>query len=142
MLKLASECIKSIIWNGGLHELAIECGYLKGVTQLHDIHNLLLGVHEGVLNNATKSHPDARNSIDYTNFISIAKADDSNDQISSFWVTILNYLNAYVCYYFAIRIGNFALRNACLLKLAELFFAYNHSNYQTLVCEHIADLHK
>ena len=141
LLKLASECIKSIIWNGGLHHIGIECGHLKDVHQWRDIHNLLIGLHESLISNAINSHSENLEEFDLSSFIQSTTAQTNTDQISSFWAKILHYLNVYVGYYFAIRSGNFTLRNACLPKLAELFFAYNHGNYQTLVCEHIADLH-
>ncbi len=38
------------------------------------------------------------------------------------------YINAYLGYYFAFCSGNWDLRNDCLPKLAELFFAYSHKN--------------
>ena len=142
LLKLASECIKCIIWNGGLHDLGIECGHLKDVVQWRDIHNLLLAVHESLLANLIKHHALSGNERNLSSFIKNTTFTEHEDQIASFWTCVLNYLNVYVAYYFSIRSGNFALRNACLPKLAEIFFAYNHGNYQTLVCEHILDLHR
>jgi hypothetical protein len=139
LLKLASECIKSILWDGGLHQLGMECGHLKEIFQWRDIHNLLIAVHEGLLSSAVKSSDDC--SFSLHEFISKHSDNCNKNQVSNFWASILHYLNAYVGYYFAIRSGNFALRNACLPKIAELFFAYNHGNYQKLVCEHIVDLH-
>ena len=65
---------------------------------------------------------------------------DNADEMSRFWTQTLYFLNAYVGYYLSIRTGNFALRNACLVPLAELFFAYSHNKYEELVCETIKDV--
>jgi hypothetical protein len=138
LLKLASECLKSVLWDGGLHQLGIECGHQKDIFQWRDIHNLLIAVHEGLLASAVKSKHSS--SFIVQDFLSEYCYQNDTDQISKFWASMLHYLNAYVGYYFAIRSGNFALRNACLPKISELFFAYNHGNYQKLVCEHILDL--
>lgn len=41
-------------------------------------------------------------------------------------------LNAYVAYYFAIRSGNWQLRNESLKIITQLFFAYSHNKYECL----------
>ena len=120
---------------------------MADVAQWRDIHNLLLALHEGLLAGASdaafttiSSENDDVSSELVQQILQTVSADNNDDQISKFWASILDHLNVYSGYYFAIGSGNFALRNACLPKLAELFFAYNHRNYQELVGQHIKDL--
>ncbi len=65
--------------------------------------------------------------------------DSNEDEVSRFWSSTLQYLNAYVGYYHAIRSGDWNLRNACLPKLSELFFAFSHNKYEELVCQTLTD---
>ena len=42
-------------------------------------------------------------------------------------------------FYFAVRSGNWELRNSSLRVLAELFFAYSRDKYEVLVINSLAD---
>ncbi len=44
----------------------------------------------------------------------IAAQNNGVNEVRIFWANMLQYLTVYVGYYFAIRSGNFGLRNACL----------------------------
>ena len=48
LLKLAAETIRDLLWDGGLHDLAKECGHHKDLVQWKDVHRMLLGVHEAL----------------------------------------------------------------------------------------------
>jgi hypothetical protein len=97
---------------------------------------MLLAMHEGLLHSVNRVTCEQQ-SINFTQFLEETSSETNQDQMSCFWASMLDYINVYVGFFFAIRSGNFALRNACLPKLAELFFAYNHRKYQDLVCQHI-----
>lgn len=56
----------------------------------------------------------------------------SSDKVSVFWAEMLKYLHAYCGFYFAIRSGNWLLRNACLQILTELFFLFTRDKYEVL----------
>ena len=58
----------------------------------------------------------------------------------NFGAKTLPFLEAYLGHYFALRSGNFYLRNATLPKLGELSFAYGHTKYQKPVCQVIDDM--
>ena len=45
----------------------------------------------------------------------------------------------YIGFYFAVRSGNWELRNSSLRVLAELFFAYSRDKYEVLVINSISD---
>ena len=66
-------------------------------------------------------------------------SDENKDQISRFWATALIYLHTYVGYFFAIRSGNWMLRNSCLKLVTPLFFAFSHNKYEQLSTSAILD---
>ena len=49
LLKLCSETLRDMLWDGGLHELAVACGHKKEIHQWRDIHNVLCALHESLL---------------------------------------------------------------------------------------------
>ena len=51
---------------------------------------------------------------------------------------MLMYLHAYLGFYFAVRSGNWFLRNSCLMVLCEQFFAYSRNKYEVLITNAIA----
>ena len=53
------------------------------------------------------------------------------NEVSQFWAKALEFLNAYLGYYFAIRSGNWYLRNTCIKVF--LFFAYCRDKYEELI---------
>ena len=63
------------------------------------------------------------------------------DEVSQFWEKALTFLNAYVGYYFAIRSGNWYLRNTCIKVLLPLFFAYCRDKYEELITTALKDIH-
>ena len=126
------------MWDGGLHELAKECGIHKDICQWKDIHNMLCAVHEGLLHEALSTYNTITERSSFCEWI------DENikcdDEITQFWASMFRYLHAYVGMYISIRSGNFGFRNACLPKLTELFFAYSHGKYEELACQTINDV--
>ena len=52
---------------------------------------------------------------------------------------MMSFLASYIGYYFAIRSGNWLLRNSCLRALLPLIFAYDHNKYEELCCTALMD---
>ena len=52
---------------------------------------------------------------------------------------MLRCLHAYCGFYFAIRFGNWLLRNSCLKILTELFFAYSRDKYEVVGINALTD---
>ena len=63
----------------------------------------------------------------------------STSEVCRFWSQMMIYIHAYIGFYFAVRSGNWELRNSSLRVLAELFFAYSHDKYEVLVINSISD---
>ena len=57
---------------------------------------------------------------------------NNTDKLTQFWAQMLWYLNVYVAYFFAIRSGNWSLRNSSIKIKTHLFFAYSHHKYEQL----------
>ncbi len=137
LLKLASETLRDVAWNGGIKELAALCGHKKDLTQWKDIHNMLSAIYENLLIQAKNECPEH---IQLKQWIDEKTRDSSGDEICNFWIKYLNLLFPYMGYHFAIRSGNFSLRNYCLSKLGHLFFSYSHFKYEALICDVIKDV--
>ena len=63
----------------------------------------------------------------------------THDELSSFWAQMLIDLHAYVGFYFAVRSGNWFLRNSCPKVISELHFAYSRNKYEVLSMSAIAN---
>ena len=82
-IKLASEVIKSILWDGGFHQLGIDCGHLKEITSWRDIHNIILALHEGLISSAIISKGDS--GFNMSDFINTTSSREKNkDEVSCF----------------------------------------------------------
>jgi len=127
-----------MLWDGGLKELAKLCGHHKEITQWRDVHHMLLASHEALLKDLIGLWQETSQET-FEIFLKSLMADSNADEISRFWANSLDYLNAYLGYYISIRSGNWNLRNACLPKLSELFFAFSHNKYEELVCRSMKD---
>ena len=147
MMKLLSEIIRDILWDGGLRQLSYECGHKKMPTQWQEIHMLLVALYEALLRKALLAfstehdcelNVGIRNSKIFWRWVSV-DATSNEDEISRFWANSLLMLNTYVGYYVAIRSGNWLLRNACLRDSLPLLFAYNHNKYEELSTMAIMD---
>ena len=55
------------------------------------------------------------------------------------WAGLLKIINAYIGLYFAIRSGNFMLRNSCIKDIASLFYAYSRDKYEELTLTNLQD---
>ena len=141
LLKLASETIRDLLWDGGFQDLARSCGHFKEVKQWRDIHKILCGIHEALLSELLQQYNSDNTEYSTVNeFRRFLCSDENTEQLSKFWASILDYLDAYTGLYFAIRSGNWFLRNSCIPKLAELFFAYSRDRYEELVCKNMLDV--
>ncbi len=138
LMKLSSEIIRDLLWDGGLHHLGKLVGHHKEIYKWKDIHNVLTSLHESLWYEASCEMKKS-SFHSFSEWVKSVKS-KNKDQVSIFWVNTLEYLNAYIGFYFAIRSGNWALRNACLPKLTELFFAYSHNKYEELACQTIRDV--
>ena len=143
LLKLTAELIKSIIWDGGFKEMCVECGHKKELNQWQDIHIMLSALHEVLLRKCTikyeKRYPKReRNENKFWDFVAeLMKT--NNDEVSRFWAELLTILNTYMGLYFAIRSGNFMLRNSCIKEIALIFFAYSRDKYEELTLTNLQD---
>ena len=142
LMKLAAETLRNVIKDGGLGDLARECGYKKDLHQWKDIHRLILALYESLLHESLAEWKEMKNleNVSYDDFIKMKQHDDNLDEVSRFWANMLQYFHAYVAFYFSIRSGDWNLRNAALPQLAELFFAFSHDKYEELVCGHLLDI--
>ena len=139
MLKLAGETIKDMLWEGGFQDMANSCGHKKDITQWKDLHVMISAIHQAINHTIAPKLPNDGSTINA--FLEKMSQDYDKDEILNFWARTYRYVNAYMGYYFAIRSGNFDLRNACLPILGELFFSYSRHKYEALICKHIQDLH-
>ena len=88
---------------------------------------MLSSVHEAILHNAMTAHQMSKTSTSFHDWLKSRSGSENSDELSRFWAQILCYLNRYIAYYFALRSGNFYLRNAALPILSEPFFAFGHN---------------
>ncbi len=142
LLKLTSELLRDLMWDGGFRQLCYECGHKKQPTQWQEIHMLLVATYETLLRKAILEYAN-RVGEDDTNilqhhaqafweWIHLVGSSHNQDQVSCFWAITLIQLNSYLGYYFAIRSGNWHLRNSCLKAILPLFFAYCRDKYEEL----------
>ena len=125
IMKTSAEVIKYILMDGGFKMFAKQCGHKGDVTQLQDIHNILLACHESLTRAAVLEHSKVSSgsgSEVFWQWISNLSKQNTNET-SKFWSQLLIYLHAYIGFYFAIRSGNnyWLLRNSCLKVLTKLF---------------------
>ena len=139
LLKLAAETIRDMLWDGGLRDLAKLCGHHKEINQWRDVHHMLLAIHETLLMDMINQWQENSDGNSFYDFHRSLMDDTNSDEVSPFWANTLDYLNAYLGYYVSVRSVNWDLRNACLPKLSELFFAYSHNKYEELVCRSMRD---
>ena len=148
MLKLTAEVLRDAMWDGGLKDFAAKCGHKANnvVTQWQDINLLLLATYEALMRKATSEYmkTTSEDSVRYkaTEFWAWVKNQmktSNHDKLTQLWAQMLWYINAYVAYLFAIRSGNWTLRNASLKIVTELFFAYSHNKYEYLSMSTLRD---
>ena len=77
MLKLLSEIIRDVLWDGGLKQLSYECGHKKLPTQWQEIHMLLVALHETLLRKALNT------------FSNTCTCELDNKNATKFWTCIL-----------------------------------------------------
>ena len=141
LLKLTAEQLRDIMWDGGLKEFAIKCGYKANnvISQWQDINLLLLATYEALMRKATAEFMKitTENGRSYQGkafwqWIKTQTHTNNTDKLTQFWAQMLWYLNAYIAYFFAIRSGNWSLRNSSIKIITQLFFAYSHHKYEQL----------
>ena len=124
LAKLAAETIRDMLWDDGLHDLAKLCGHHKELYRWKDVHRILLAVHESLTYELVKLWQESQDQTNlcFEDFIKTYTTSDNSDEISKFWARTYEYLTSYFGFVFAIRSGNWHLRNASIPKLSELFF--------------------
>ena len=146
IMKNTSEIIKKIILDGGFRQISGQCGHKGEVSQWQDIHNVILATYESLLRCAVE---DYCKTIDIEN-TNVAQEDEfwkwvykhrneSKDELCKFWLQMLLYMHAYIGFYFAVRSGNWGLRNSCLKVITEMYFAYGRDKYEVLSVTALAD---
>ncbi len=150
-LKLASEVLRDLLWDGGLQQLASACGHKGELKQWQDIYYLLLALYEALLREGVTEFGQHRSGKDqectpfhgkeFWQWITSLREPDNKNEVSRFWATALIHLHAYVGFYLAIRSGNWHLRNSTVKCFVPLFFAYGGDKYQQLSMESFADFH-
>ena len=141
MLKLVSEVLRDMLWDGGLREFSYKCGQKSIPKQWQDIHLLLLAMYESLLRKATVEFLEVAekcacgnpySGVAFWQWVEIISKSNNDDKPSQFWAQTLLFIHSYVGYYFAIRSGNWLLRNMCLKLISPLFFAYSRNKYEEL----------
>ena len=143
ILKTASEVIKYVLQNGGFGEFAKVCGHKGEISQWKDIHNIILALYESLLYESIQDFTAGHLSCEqnYERFWKQIEelTNTSTSEVCRFWSQMMIYIHAYIGFYFAVRSGNWELRNSSLRVLAELFFAYSRDKYELLVVNSISD---
>ena len=122
-MKLCSEVIRDMLWDGGLKQFCNAC-FLKGeLHQWQDIHIMLLSVYETLLEISIEEFNSTCDSTksNYWEWVQSITDESNKDEISRFWSQVLVILHFYTGFYFSIRSGNWHMRNVFLKALAPLF---------------------
>ena len=113
---------------------------MNELTQWKDIYRVLCAVYESLLHEAvSKCSSLSDESVSFEEHFTMNMSTENTNYVSRFWYQTLYFINSYNVYFFAIRSGNFDLRNACLPTIPELFCAYFHNKYEQLSCETLYD---
>ena len=150
VLKNSAELIKSILLDGGFRCFCRKCGHKGDISQWQDIHTVIVALYEAQMKQAIYQYCKLKN-VNMDNVTDTTIPDNfwtwiktynekyTHDELSSFWAQMLIYLHAYVGFYFAVRSGNWFLRNSCLKVISELYFAYSRNKYEVLSMSAIAN---
>lgn len=104
-LQLVAEILRDMLWDGGLKQLAHDCGQKKIPTQWQDLHLLLLALYEALMRGALLEYSNIAepNFAAFTDWMQSAGSQDNNNDISKFWTSVIKYLNAY--YYWVLLLN-------------------------------------
>ena len=139
LMKLASEVIRDLVWDGGLKQFCGACGIKGELSQWQDIHIMLIGTYEALLETSIEKHKELKSKTPYWKWMKTFSAEENRNEVSKFWAQMLCVLHFYNGFYFAIRSGNWLLRNAFLKALSPIFFAFNRHKYEELIIENLYD---
>ena len=141
LLKLISEIIRDLLWDGGLKQFCILCGIESDLTQWQDIRVMLLTCYKSLLQfSVAKFRSLPENSTrDYWEWVHSVHSENNKNEIGRFWAQILVTLHFYTGFYISIRSGNWVMRNTFLKALAPLFFSYGKTKYQVLFIRNTYD---
>ena len=147
-MKLTSEVLRDLLWDGGLKEFAYECRYKKQPTRWQEINILLIATYIALLRKAacvycSTTQKGISSLMFYLSafwkWLDLVRSTTNEDQVSRFWAEALHHLNSYAGYYFSIRSGNWLLCNSCLNAILPLFFAYCRNKYEELSTTSVLD---
>ena len=138
--KTSSEVIKHVLQNGGFTEFAKQCGHKGEISQWKDIHKIILALYESLMHESVQDFVTTNEQSSEVFWRSIENySTSSTSEECRFWSQMIIYIHAYIGLYFAVRSGNWELRNSCLRVLSEMFFAYSRDKYEVLVINSLAD---
>lgn len=146
-IKTVSEVLKSLLWDGGFHDIAVKCGLKKEVSKWQDTHRILVALLEGLLRTVLKhfyhtgqvAFPQV--SQDWDMFeTQMDRLCSGQNEVSQFWCKLIHFLMVYFAYYMAIRSGNWFLQNACIKQACDLLFAYPRDRYEVLAVQTLSDV--
>ena len=123
LMKLTSEVIRDIIWDGGLKQFCSACGIKGELSQWQDIHIMLLSAYEVLLEISTNEYNATQDviKVSYWEWLESLTQPSNTNEVSRFWSQVLIVLHYYSGFYFSIRSGNWYLRNAFLKALSPIF---------------------
>ena len=123
LMKTAAEVLKHIMADGGFKIFASKCGHKGEINQWQDLHNILTACYEALFREAmeefSKTDKEKKSEI-FWEWMEKLRGENHN-QVCRFWAQMLIYLHAYTGFYFAVRSGNWLLRNSCLKLLTIIF---------------------
>lgn len=111
LMKLVSEVIRDLIWDGGLKQFSCACGIKGELVQWQDINIMLLGTYEALLELSYQKFNSTSSSHNIINFWECLSYVQSQENVNELWSLVLHF---YQGFYFSIRSGNWMLRNACI----------------------------
>jgi hypothetical protein len=139
LMKTLAETIKAVTWDGGLKQLAVKCGHRADIYQWQDIHLLLAALHETLWLKFLKDN-NCHGLTDVEELMTALMDKGNMNDISRFWTQILHYLNVYMSLFFAIRTGNWHLRNTAVKQAMPIFAAFGHYKYIDLCVDNIREI--
>ena len=113
LLKLISEIIRDLLWDGGLKQFCILCGIESDLTQWQGIRVMLLTCYKSLLEfSVAKFQSLPENSTrDYWEWVHSVHSKNNKNEIGRFRAQILVTLHFYTGFYISIRSRNLVMRN-------------------------------
>ena len=97
LLKLVSEVLRDMLWDGGLREFSYKCGQKSIPKQWQDIHLLLLATYESLLRKATTEFLEVaekcacgnpHSDVAFWQWVEMISKPNNDDKSSQFWAQL------------------------------------------------------